>query len=228
MKSLSEQLMNHDREQFRRVANNLPDFYEEKPQLEQVALVINDVFGQLLAAFPAATANREQSEMDEIRRQWVLAFMENGITSMAQVDAGMRLARKQVRPFLPSPGQFVAWCKQSGGALGITVDQVIAEYWDWRNRSFEFSSSEQFPWSQPVMYHICTELRYRSTERQLTHSELTHEAGVLLDMWDKRVTEGKPVPPVRRAISAPKADRGPTPAELLLAKYNRNKSSGMV
>lgn len=228
MKSLSEQMINHDREQFRRVANNLPDFYEEKPQLEQVALVINDVFGQLLAAFPAATANREQSEMDEIRRQWVLAFMENGITSMAQVDAGMRLARKQVRPFLPSPGQFVAWCKQSGGALGITVDQVIAEYWDWRNRSFEFSSSEQFPWSQPVMYHICTELRYRSTERQLTHSELTHEAGVLLDMWDKRVTEGKPVPPVRRAISAPKADRGPTPAELLLAKYNRNKSSGMV
>ncbi|MGK4414854.1 replication protein P [Raoultella ornithinolytica] len=228
MKSLSEQMINHDREQFRRVANNLPDFYEEKPQLEQVALVINDVFGQLLAAFPAATANREQSEMDEIRRQWVLAFMENGITSMAQVDAGMRLARKQVRPFLPSPGQFVAWCKQSGGALGITVDQVIAEYWDWRNRSFEFSSSEQFPWSQPVMYHICTELRYRSTERQLTHSELTREAGVLLDMWDKRVTEGKPVPPVRRAISAPKADRGPTPAELLLAKYNRNKSNGMV
>ncbi|TCD20933.1 phage replication protein [Lelliottia amnigena] len=228
MKSLSEQLMNHDREQFRRVANNLPDFYEEKPQLEQVALVINDVFGQLLAAFPAATANREQSEMDEIRRQWVLAFMENGITSMTQVDAGMRVARKQVRPFLPSPGQFVEWCKQSGGALGITVDQVIAEYWDWRNRSFEFSSSEQFPWSQPVMYHICTELRYRSTERQLTHSELTREAGVLLDMWDKRVTEGKPVPPVRRAISAPKDDRGPTPAELLLAKYNRNKSNGMV
>lgn len=228
MKSLAEQMRNHDREQFRCVANNLPEHYEEKPPLEQVALVINNVFGQLLAAFPAATANREQSEMDEIRRQWVLAFMENGITSMEQVNAGMRVARKQERPFLPSPGQFVAWCKQSGGALGVTVDQVIAEYWDWRNRSFEFSSSEQFPWSQPVMYHICTELRYRSTERQLTHSELTREAGVLLDMWDKRVTEGKPVPPVRRAISAPKADRGPTPAELLLAKYNRNKSNGMV
>lgn len=103
-----------------------------------MALVINSVFGQLLAAFPAATANREQSEVDEIRRQWVLAFMENGITSMAQVDAGMTVARKQVRPFLPSPGQFVEWCKQSGGALGITVDQVIAEYWDWRNKRAQF------------------------------------------------------------------------------------------
>jgi DNA primase len=51
---------------------------------------------------------------------------------MAQVDAGMRVARSQVRPFLLSQGQFVAWCKQSGGALGITVEQMIAEYWDWR------------------------------------------------------------------------------------------------
>jgi hypothetical protein len=127
---------------------------------------------------------------------------------MAQVDAGMRIARRQERPFLPSPGQFVAWCKQSGGALGITVDQVIAEYWDWRNRSFEFTSSEQFPWSQPVMYHICVELRHRSTERQLTHGELAREAGDLLDMWEKRVTEGKPVPPVRRAIAAPAAEHG--------------------
>ena len=105
---------------------------------------------------------------------------------------------------------------------------MIAEYWDWRNRSFEFTSSEQFPWSQPVMYHICVELRHRSTERQLTHGELAREAGDLLDMWEKRVIEGKPIPPVRRAIAAPAADRGPTPIQLLKAKYNRNKSNGMV
>ncbi len=105
---------------------------------------------------------------------------------------------------------------------------MIAEYWEWRNRSFEFISSEQFPWSQPVMYHICVELRHRSTERQLTHGELAREAGDLLDMWERRVTEGKPVPPVRRAIAAPAAEQGPTPIQLLLAKYNRNKSNGMV
>ncbi|STL64520.1 replication protein 14 [Escherichia coli] len=31
-------------------------------------------------------------------------------------------------------------------------------------------------------------------ERQLTHGELAREAGDLLDMWERRVTEGKPVP----------------------------------
>ncbi|WP_048955422.1 replication protein P [Escherichia coli] len=228
MKNIAAQMINFDREQMRRIANNMPEQYDEKPQVQQVAQIINGVFSQLLATFPASLANRDQNELNEIRRQWVMAFRENGITTMEQVNAGMRVARRQERPFLPSPGQFVAWCKQSGGALGITVDQVITEYWDWRNRSFEFTSSEHFPWSQPVMYHICVELRHRSTERQLTHGELAREAGDLLDMWERRVTEGKPVPPVRRAIAAPAAEHGPTPIQLLQAKYNCNKSNGMV
>ncbi|EFD0805562.1 phage replication protein [Escherichia coli] len=228
MKNIAAQMINFDREQMRRIANNMPEQYDEKPQVQQVAQIINGVFSQLLATFPASLANRDQNELNEIRRQWVMAFRENGITTMEQVNAGMRVARRQERPFLPSPGQFVAWCKQSGGALGITVDQVITEYWDWRNRSFEFTSSEHFPWSQPVMYHICVELSHRSTERQLTHGELAREAGDLLDMWERRVTEGKPVPPVRRAIAAPAAEHGPTPIQLLQAKYNRNKSNGMV
>ena len=192
--------------------------------------LVDALFMQLKQIFPAATQTNLRSDADErvAKQQWIAAFSENGIRTREQLSAGVRHARASESPFWPSPGQFVAWCKQSGGALGVNVDQVIAEYWDWRNRSFEFTSSEQFPWSQPVMYHICVELRHRSTERQLTHGELAREAGDLLDMWEKRVTEGKPVPPVRRAIAAPAAEHGPTPIQLLQAKYNRNKSNGMV
>lgn len=229
MKSLAEQMRNHDREQMSRMAHNLPEQYQERAPVEQVAQVFNKLFNELRAAFPASMANfRTQDDLNEFRRQWLLAFQENGIHSLDQVAAGMRVARRQERPFLPSPGQFVAWCKQSGGALGITVDEVIVEYWDWRNRAFEFTSSELFPWSQPVMYHICVELRHRSTERQLTQSELIREASELLAMWERRVLDGKPVPPVRRAIAAPAAPRGPTPAEMLKAQYQRNKANGMV
>ncbi|HAL0823645.1 TPA: phage replication protein [Escherichia coli] len=228
MKNIAAQMINFDREQMRRIANNMPEQYDEKPQVQQVAQIINGVFSQLLATFSASLANRDQNELNEIRRQWVMAFRENGITTMEQVNAGMRVARRQERPFLPSPGQFVAWCKQSGGALGITVDQVITEYWDWRNRSFEFTSSEHFPWSQPVMYHICVELRHRSIERQLTHGELACEAGDLLDMWEKRVSEGKPIPPVRKQISAPRHVPGPTPAQLLLEQYKARKAVGFI
>ncbi|QAZ73203.1 Replication protein P [Escherichia coli] len=112
MKNIAAQMVNFDCEQMRRIANNMPEQYDEKPQVQQVAQIINGVFSQLLATFPASLANRDQNELNEIRRQWVLAFRENGITTMEQVNAGMRVARRQNRPFLPSPGQFVAWCRK--------------------------------------------------------------------------------------------------------------------
>lgn len=82
MKTISEQLHYFDRKNFRRVASGLPEIQDEQTQVEQVAQVINGVFAQLFAAFPAATANRSQEDLNELRRQWVLAFRENGITNM--------------------------------------------------------------------------------------------------------------------------------------------------
>ncbi len=149
MKSLAEQMHNFDREQMRRVAYNLPEQYDEKPQLEQVAQVINSVFSQLLAAFPATTANRDQTEMNEIRRQWVLAFRENGITTMEQVSAGMRVARRQERPFLPSPGQFVAWCKaEEAAAAGLpNADQLVDMIYQYCRTRGQYPDAESYPGS---------------------------------------------------------------------------------
>ncbi|HAT6800622.1 TPA: phage replication protein [Citrobacter freundii] len=228
MKPIAEQMHNFDREQMRRIAHNLPEQYEEKSPVEQVAKIINGVFTQLLAAFPAALTGRDQTDMDEIRRQWVMAFAENGVTTMEQVDAGMRVARRQAKPFLPSPGQFVSWCKQEMRPLGVSVDDVMAEFKQWQRLVFKYTSSEKYPWSQPVMYHICLELRRRSTDGQLSEKELKVVAGEVLAYWEKRVDEGHPIPPIRRALAAPKAEQGPTPAQLLKAKYDRIKNNGMV
>ena len=104
----------------------------------------------------------------------------------------------------------------------------MAEYWKWRKLVFRYPSSELYPWPKPVYYHICLELRRRGTDGQLSHKELEREASDILDMWEKRVLAGKPIPPVRRALAAPVAPRGPTPAELLKAKYARLKDEGRV
>ena len=88
MKSLAEQMRNHDREQMSRMAHNLPEQYQECAPVEQVAQVFNKLFNELRAAFPASMANfRTQEDLNEFRRQWLLAFQENGIHTMAQVDA---------------------------------------------------------------------------------------------------------------------------------------------
>lgn len=80
MKNLAESIRDFDREQARRVAQNLPEQYTEREQTQQVAQIINGLFVQLAAAFPASLVNRSQEDVNEIRRQWVLAFKENGIT----------------------------------------------------------------------------------------------------------------------------------------------------
>lgn len=223
MKNLADSIRNFDREQARRVAHNLPEQYTDREQTQQVAQIINGLFVQLTAAFPASLVNRSQEDLNEIRRQWVLAFKENGINTMEQVEAGMRIVRRQERPFLPSPGQFIKWCREGRCVLGITTADVMAEYWKWRKLVFRYPSSEQYPWPKPVFYHICLELRRRGTDGQLNSRELEHEAADILDMWEKRVREGKPVPAVRRALAAPAVPKGPTPAELLKAKYESMK-----
>jgi len=70
------------------------------------------------------------------------------------------------------------------------------------------------------------ELRRRGTDGQLSHKELEREASDILDRWEKRVLAGKPIPPVRPALPTPVVQKGPTPVELLKARYERMKAGG--
>lgn len=230
MKTLSEQMVNYDRENFVRVAHGMPEVQDtQAPQAEQTAEIFNALFSALRAAFPASVHSfNDQDTFNELRRQWLLAFCENGITTLEQVNAGLRVARRQESPFLPSPGQFIAWCREGRSALGISAAEVMEEYWKWQKLVFRYTSSEQYPWPKTVLYHICLELRHRSTEGQLSRQELEREAVKVLEMWEKRVLAGKPIPPVRRALAAPVTPKGPTPAELLKAKYEHMKAGRRV
>lgn len=196
MKSLAEQMRNYDRDQMRRAAQSLPDVLDEKPQIEQVAQVINGVFTQLLAAFPATTANRDQAEMNEIRRQWVLAFRENGITTMQQVAAGMRMARRQERPFLPSPGQFVAWCKEGEQEMaGLPkADELVSMVHDYCARRGYYDAPEAYPWEHPAHYWMVTSLYSGMRANCWTDSELHKKASAELVMMAARITRGEQIP----------------------------------
>ncbi|HHK3105923.1 TPA: replication protein P [Salmonella enterica subsp. enterica serovar Abortusequi] len=194
--------------------------------------LVDALFMQLKQIFPAATQTNLRSDADErvAKQQWIAAFSENGIRTRKQLSAGMQKARSRQSPFWPSPGQFISWCREGSGALGVSVDDIMDEYWRWRKLVFRYPTSEQFPWrdKNPLYYHVCLELRRRGTEGQLSEKELIRAAGDILHDWEKRALAGKPIPPVRRALSAPSRDRGPTPAELLMAKYKQRKDAGLI
>jgi hypothetical protein len=60
----------------------------------------------------------------------------------------------------------------------------------------------------------------------MTEKELHQAAAKCLSGWEQRVSEGKPIPPVRRVLAAPAQANGPTPAQILKAQYEQRKTAG--
>ncbi|HDZ8013760.1 replication protein P [Citrobacter amalonaticus] len=223
-------IQNRDSEMLSRMAG---DSYDGRKVVNSDAEKLVDMlFENLMQVFPASTQTnlRTGDDIRVAKQQWIAAFAESGITSREQLSAGMQKARSSQSPFWPSPGQFISWCREGNGALGVSVDDIMSEYWRWRKLVFRYPTSEQFPWrdKNPLYYHVCLELRRRGTDGQLSEKELIRAAGDILHDWEKRALSGKPVPPIRRALSAPKVAAGPTPAEMLMAKYKQRKDAGLI
>ncbi|MHA3501270.1 replication protein P [Yersinia enterocolitica] len=164
---------------------------------EQAAQIFNELFRQLKAAFPALmTSIKDQSDLNELRRQWVLAFIENGITSIDQVNAGMKIARQQATPFLPSPGQFIAWCKQGATrAAGLPdADELYDMVMDYAKRRDMFSSAEAFPWPSNPAYWMVTKLYSQQRVQGLSEHDLRKRCGKELADMSKRIESGDPIP----------------------------------
>lgn len=129
----------------------------------------------------------------------------------------------------PDLAEFVSLVSESGAnPFNLTSETVMAEYKRWRNESYRYSGSDKYPWPQPVLYHICIEMRRTGVDRRMTENELQRLAEKLLTKWTKHVQNGFSIPPVVRQLAGPKAPAGPTPAQLLMEEYKRRKAAGLI
>ncbi len=96
----------------------------------------------------------------------------------------------------PDLGEFMALTVECGAnPFRVNVADVLAEYKRGRNESYRYSSSTEFPWRQPVLYHICIEMRRAGVEKRMTARELERLAERLLTTWIKHAGNGLSVPP---------------------------------
>lgn len=217
---------------------------------KQAASLFNSIFEQLRATFPAsATSFKSQSDIDNFRQQWVKSFMENGITTMQQIDAGMRHARQQESPYMPSPGKFVSWCKDSTTVLGVSLEEAMDEFRRYNRDKGQYITPEAFSWSKPIMYWLVTEARRAMYQRCMTEPEVENFMSRKMAEWSKKVAAGEQVPnpvqtldkpiPVQteqRSFTEAHEHRSMpnaaylgsvTPAQWLYEEYKRRKASGM-
>lgn len=203
MKSIAESMHNFERGNFQRIAAGLPEMQDAPGAAQQTAKtaeIFNGLFRQLLVVFPAL-ANKAPEDLDEMRRQWLLAFKENGITTVEQINAGMRVARQQDKPFMPSPGQFVAWCKaEEAAAAGLPDANELVDlvYQYCRTRGL-YPDAESYPWKCNAHYWLVTALYTDMRANALSDAELRRKAARELSRMIARINSGEMLPaPVKQ------------------------------
>lgn len=172
---------------------------------EETKKLFNALFIQLKATFPAALSQiRSQDDLNELRRQWVLAFIENGVRTIEQIERGMAVARQQETPFLPSPGQFVAWC-QSGDAqlFGLPEsDGLYDAVMVYAGKRLDYGSPENYPWESNAEYWLVTKVYSEMIKQNLSSAGVRERCEKELLATVKRLKEGfvfpKPVPQIER------------------------------
>ncbi|OCG08890.1 hypothetical protein A9G13_02175 [Gilliamella sp. wkB178] len=172
--------------------------------INEIEKQFNQIFLDLKANFPAiTTVIKSQLELDTFKKQWLLSFAENGITTLRQIELGMKFARQQNKPYIISPGQFVAWCKEAmAQELGLpSVDQVMKEFRTYSAEiGFSCQTAEQFPWSKPVMYWIVTDLRKHMRQYNQSEYEIEQRAALLINKWAKKLSNGEVIPKIKVQI----------------------------
>ena len=114
---------------------------------QQIVQLVNQLSAELQSIFPAwRFALPDQESMQQFKRTWARALIENGITNQNQVDIGLKLARQATSPYLPSVGQFIAWCQS--GLAGYGLPEARKAY----REACNHAHNPACPWSHVGVY----------------------------------------------------------------------------
>lgn len=165
--------------------------------------LVDALFKQLKQVFPAASQTNLRSPADEsaAKKQWIVAFAENGIRSREQLSAGMQYARANGSPFWPSPGQFITWCKQGAlKAAGLPdEDELYVMTMTYARRRGGYVSAEAYPWTSSAAYWMVTNLYDHMRHENWSEAQLRKGCGTELKLMAKRIEAGEKIPaPVAR------------------------------
>ncbi|MHB2054669.1 replication protein P [Pantoea dispersa] len=163
--------------------------------------LVDMLFSALKLVFPASISTTLKNPRDEAaaKRQWVVAFVENGITSRQQISAGMKRARASGSPFWPSPGEFIQWCKRDDyNAVGLpNEDELYDMVMIYCARRGLYETPEKYPWKTNADYWMVTDLYSTMRVQGLTEQELRVKCRGELRKMAARIQSGEQIPAPR-------------------------------
>lgn len=158
---------------------------------------INELFKELRSirsAWRQAWPDKETYQAS--KRQWFQAFLEEGICTQGQIDFGMTQVRKQPGDFIPSPGQFIEWCKPTPEMLGLPT--LVAAHRE-ACRNAHPGMAGQGKWSHDAVWHAAKECGFESLNKL--------DASLSLKLFERnyaitihRLLAGLPLQPMPKAL----------------------------
>jgi hypothetical protein len=158
---------------------------------EATATLINELFQMLRSIFPAFNqAWPTQEILDGSKREWLRAFMENGINNADKIKLGLDGLRLKTSPFIPTAGEFISLCVPKPEKLGAPTH--AAAYAEAVRRSHPCYGNET--WSHKAIYHAWHETGARAISGASGPYQIKEVRDIFFSKYDlalKMISDGE-------------------------------------
>ena len=165
----------------------------------QAAAVVNKIFNDL-KAIHSAWKQALSSDLTEgdIKKQFLLGFIESGVSDLTVINDALARSRASRNPFLPTIGQFIGYCREAVaeriGALDSTV--AYAHLVHYYSKPIE----EREPCSlNGVIYHMISQVDFDTYYFKMMDGNRAKQ--YFADHYSKTLV--KPIAPKMRIDSGP-------------------------
>lgn len=190
----------------------------------ETAVVINGLFRQLRAIFPAwKQAWPDMPAYKAAKKEWLQAFLEAGLRSLDQLQFGLMGARQSGRDFIPAPGVFIAWCTPTAEMLGLPPLEAAHRE---ACRNAHPCLAGKGRWSHDAVWHTAKECGFENLNKlQAPLSLKLFERNYAITV--RRLVEGLPLQKMPLALPAEvEARRTPEVGNNALAQIRAMRAGG--
>jgi len=113
--------------------------------------VINYLFTELSGIFPAfSKAWPTPKEFESAKRNWLLALIDAKINTGKKLQIGLTNARNYGKPWVPSVGQFIEWCKPTLKDYGLP--EPFEAYREACRKAIDIKYNSNASWTHQAVY----------------------------------------------------------------------------
>lgn len=185
---------------------------------EALSRLVDHLFEQIFGANPNLR-NRFPNEqaLMTTKRQWVLGFAENGVNSVEQLRAGMRIFRSNCQ-WLPSLSEFISWCQGNDfHRHGLPILDEIPE-----RMAIFFAHGRNMNFRSNAEYWLLSGLRRKARRYHWTEAELEKAAKAELTAMLTKLKQGSTYgPPSTKELSEKIERHDPVKALRNIAKLKQ-------